>query len=224
MPYGVPSTLGGGGSPFAAGATAGADGSTPAATGSDGGGGGGAGGGGDAGAGGNANGVSTPNAISGNPAASNIVTGTGRLGEVLGIDRNGWRVGGLTIGGRQRDPQRRPRSRQMDGEQPDDRRPVARPGGTISAGRVPLVGTQYLYITSGGPGYTVDGIVQGRDNTNALAGRDGLQLARGTPPAQPRTSCMSSGIASRCSTTSSSSASASRSRRSTSTTSSAPCR
>ena len=37
------------------------------------------------------------NAVSGNPAATNIVAGTGRLGEILGINRNGIRVGGLQI-------------------------------------------------------------------------------------------------------------------------------
>ena len=39
----------------------------------------------------------TANAISGNPAATNIVAGSGRLGELLGINRNGIRFGGLNI-------------------------------------------------------------------------------------------------------------------------------
>jgi hypothetical protein len=37
------------------------------------------------------------NAVSGNPAATNIVAGSGRLGELLGINRNGIRFGGLNI-------------------------------------------------------------------------------------------------------------------------------
>jgi carbohydrate-selective porin OprB len=37
------------------------------------------------------------NAVSGNPAATNIVAGIGRLGEILGINRNGIRFGGLNI-------------------------------------------------------------------------------------------------------------------------------
>src|SRR5690242_9442291 len=35
-------------------------------------------------------------AISGN-AAVNIVTGTGRLGDLLGVNHDGWRLGGLAI-------------------------------------------------------------------------------------------------------------------------------
>jgi len=37
--------------------------------------------------------------ISGNPAATNAVTGTGWLGEQLGLNKNGIRLGGLWIGG-----------------------------------------------------------------------------------------------------------------------------
>lgn len=37
--------------------------------------------------------------ISGNPAATNAVTGTGWLGEQLGVNKNGLRLGGLWIGG-----------------------------------------------------------------------------------------------------------------------------
>ena len=34
---------------------------------------------------------------SGNPAASSVVTGSGWLGDQLGVNRNGWRFGGLNI-------------------------------------------------------------------------------------------------------------------------------
>ncbi len=34
---------------------------------------------------------------SGNPAASSLVTGSGWLGDQLGVNRNGWRFGGLNI-------------------------------------------------------------------------------------------------------------------------------
>jgi len=36
-------------------------------------------------------------AVSGNRAATNILAGSGRLGELLGINRNGIRFGGLNI-------------------------------------------------------------------------------------------------------------------------------
>lgn len=38
-----------------------------------------------------------PQSPGGNPAATNVVTGTGQLGEWLGVDRNGFRLGGLNI-------------------------------------------------------------------------------------------------------------------------------
>ena len=41
--------------------------------------------------------ATTPDAISGNPAAVNIITGSGDLGDWLGINRNGFRMGGLHI-------------------------------------------------------------------------------------------------------------------------------
>ncbi len=108
-------------------------------------------------------------AVSGNPAATNIVAGTGRLGEVLGINRNGWRLGGLTIG-------------DANGVLSGGLGPGKWTGNNLTIFDLSLdlearfgwkgamIGTEYLYVTSGGPGYTIDGIVQNRGNINALAG------------------------------------------------------
>ncbi|MHC5542623.1 carbohydrate porin, partial [Singulisphaera rosea] len=108
-------------------------------------------------------------AISGNPAAVNIITGTGKLGEVLGVNRNGLRVGGLNItdsngilsgglgpgkwGGN---------SLTIADVSVDTKEFAGWEGGTI--------GAQFLYFTSGSPGYEVAGLEQGKNDPNALAG------------------------------------------------------
>jgi porin len=108
-------------------------------------------------------------AVSGNPAAVNIVAGTGRLGDVLGINHDGWRLGGLTIG-------------DANGILSGGLGPGKWTGNNLTIADLSLdlekrfgwkggmFGIEYLYVTSGGPGYTVDGIVQGRGDPNALAG------------------------------------------------------
>ncbi len=133
-------------------------------------------------AGGGAGAAGAGFAVSGNPAAVNIVAGTGRLGEVLGINRNGWRFGGLTIG-------------DANGVLSGGLAPGKWTGNNLTILDISLdlekrfgwkgasFGTQYLYVTSGGPGYTVDGIVQGRGNINALAGSlMGVNSLVGPPP------------------------------------------
>jgi porin len=111
----------------------------------------------------------TPRAVSGNPAASNIITGTGRLGEVLGINRNGVRVGGLVIG-------------DANGILSGGLGPGKWAGNDLTivdlsvdleernGWKGALFGIEFLYVNAGGPGYTINGIEQGRNDPNALAG------------------------------------------------------
>ena len=180
----------------------------------------GGGGGGEDGAG------TTPTggyAVSGNPAAVNIVTGTGRLGELLGINRNGSGFGGLNIS-------------DANGILGGGLGPGKWTGDNLTISDLSidleefagwkggLFGTQFLYLTSAGPATRSPAVAQGQNNPNALAGTVmGFNSLVAAPPFS-RSELTSSGIARRSSTTSSSSASASRSRRTTSITSSAPCR
>jgi porin len=119
-----------------------------------------------------AEGQGTPpvaNAVSGNPAATNIVAGTGRLGELLGINQNGIRFGGLTIN-------------DANGNVAGGLGPGKWTGDTLTIADLSIdlekfagwkgamVGTQFLYYNGFGPGYSISNMVQGKNNPNALAG------------------------------------------------------
>jgi porin len=111
----------------------------------------------------------TANAVSGNPAATNIVAGTGRLGELLGINRNGIRFGGLNI-------------TDANGNLAGGLGPGKWTGDTLTIADLSidlekfagwkgsLFGTQFLYYNGFGPGYSINGRVQGKNDPNALAG------------------------------------------------------
>ena len=109
------------------------------------------------------------NAVSGNPAATNIVAGSGRLGDYFGINRNGIRFGGFNI-------------TDANGNLAGGLGPGKWAGDTLTivdlsidleqfAGwKGALVGTQFLYFDAFGPGYSISNMVQGKNNPNALAG------------------------------------------------------
>ena len=109
------------------------------------------------------------NAVSGNPAATNIVAGIGRLGEILGINRNGIRFGGLNI-------------TDANGNLAGGLGPGKWTGNTLTIADLSidlekfagwkggLFGTQFLYYNGFGPGYSISNVVQGKNNPNALAG------------------------------------------------------
>jgi porin len=127
-------------------------------------------GGGDAAAPAGDQGTPPPaNAVSGNPAATNIVAGTGRLGEILGINRNGIRVGGLQIN-------------DANGNLVGGLGPGKWTGGTLTIADLSidlekfagwkggLFGTEFLYFNGFGPGFSINNRVQGKNDPNALAG------------------------------------------------------
>ncbi|WP_168221823.1 carbohydrate porin [Aquisphaera giovannonii] len=99
----------------------------------------------------------------------NLVTGTGKLGEVLGVNRNGIRVGGINIS-------------DVNGILSGGLGPGKWTGDSLTLADLSidteefggweggLFGTQFLYFTSGGPGYDIAGIEQGKNDPNALAG------------------------------------------------------
>ena len=120
--------------------------------------------------------------ISGNPGAVNIITGTGRLGDALGVNRNGWRLGGMTINdangilsgglgpGKWAGQNLTIADLSFDTEQGD-----CWQGG--------MFGTQFLYYSGYGPGPTVNGREQSRGSPNALAGTVmGFNSLDGAPP------------------------------------------
>ena len=140
-------------------------------------------GGGDATAAAGDQGTSPPaNAVSGNPAATNIVAGTGRLGEILGINRNGIRLGGLTIN-------------DANGNLAGGLGPGKWTGATLTIADISidlekfagwkggLFGTEFLYYNGFGPGYSISNMVQGKNNPNALAGTVmGVNSLSAAPP------------------------------------------
>lgn len=109
------------------------------------------------------------NAVSGNPAAVNIVTGTGKLGDALGLNHDGIRFGGLNI-------------TDANGVLAGGLGPGKWDGNSLTIADLSidteklfdwkggLFGMQFLYFSSGGPGYNIAGIRQGQNNVNALAG------------------------------------------------------
>ena len=109
------------------------------------------------------------NAVSGNPAATNIIVGTGRLGEILGINQNGIRLGGLNI-------------TDANGNLAGGLGPGKWTGNTLTIADLSidmekfagwkggLFGTEFLYYNGFGPGYSISNMVQGKNNPNALAG------------------------------------------------------
>jgi porin len=122
------------------------------------------------------------NAVSGNPAATNIIVGTGRLGEILGIDRNGIRLGGLQIN-------------DATGNLAGGLGPGKWTGGTLTIADLSidlekfagwkggLFGTEFLYFNGFGPGYSISNMVQGKNNPNALAGTVmGVNSLSAAPP------------------------------------------
>jgi hypothetical protein len=135
-----------------------------------------------------AGGEGTPpvaNAVSGNPAAVNIVAGSGRLGELLGINRNGIRFGGLTID-------------DANGNLVGGLGPGKWTGNTLTIADLSidlekfagwkggLFGTEFLYYNGYGPGYSISNMVQGKNNPNALAGTVmGFNALSAAPPLQP---------------------------------------
>jgi porin len=122
------------------------------------------------------------NAVSGNPAAVNIVAGSGRLGELLGINRNGIRFGGLTIN-------------DANGNVVGGLGPGKWTGNTLTIADLSvdlekfagwkggLFGTKFLYYNGYGPGYSISNMVQGKNNPNALAGTVmGFNALSAAPP------------------------------------------
>jgi porin len=122
------------------------------------------------------------NAVSGNPAATNIIAGTGRLGEILGINRNGIRLGGLQIN-------------DATGNLAGGLGPGKWTGGTLTIADLSidlekfagwkgaLFGTEFLYFNGFGPGYSISNMVQGKNNPNALAGTVmGVNSLSAAPP------------------------------------------
>lgn len=120
--------------------------------------------------------------ISGNPGAVNIVTGSGKLGDALGVNRNGWRFGGLTINdangilsgglgpGKWAGQNLTIADLSFDAEK----------AGGWEGG---LFGSQFLYYGGYGAGPTVNGIEQKQGSPNALAGSVmGFNSLDGAPP------------------------------------------
>jgi porin len=113
--------------------------------------------------------TSTANAISGNPAAVNIVAGSGRLGELLGINHDGIRFGGINI-------------TDANGNLAGGLGPGKWSGDTLTIADLSidlekmmdwkggLFGIEFLYYNGFGPGYSINGVEQGKNSTNALAG------------------------------------------------------
>ncbi len=111
----------------------------------------------------------TGSAVSGNPAAVNILAGTGRLGELLGVNRNGIRFGGFTI----TDANGNVSGGLGPGKWAGDTMTVADLSidmETMVDWKGGLFGTQFLYYDGFGPGYTINGFEQGKNNANALTG------------------------------------------------------
>ena len=124
----------------------------------------------------------TQSTISGNPGAVNIITGSGALGDALGINRDGWRVGGVTINdangmlsgglgpGKWAGQQLTIADLSFDAEK----------AGLWQGG---MFGTELLYYTGYGSGPTVNGIEQSKGSPNALAGSVmGFNSLDGAPP------------------------------------------
>jgi porin len=124
----------------------------------------------------------TPSAISGNPAAVNIITGNARLGELLNLNRNGWRVGGATIN-------------DANGILSGGLGPGLWAGQNLTLADVSYdtekgglweggtFGSEYLYYSGYGAGPTVNGIEQAQGSPNALAGSVmGFNSLDGRPP------------------------------------------
>lgn len=121
-------------------------------------------------------------AVSGNPAATNILTGNGRLGEVLGINRNGWRLGGLTIN-------------DANGILSGGLGPGKWAGQTLTLADLSfnadeagiwdgaMFGSEFLYYAGYGAGPVVNGVEQSQGSPNALAGTVmGFNSLDGAPP------------------------------------------
>jgi porin len=120
--------------------------------------------------------------VSGNPAAVNIVTGNGRLGEALGLKDTGVRLGGLNID-------------DANGNLAGGLGPGKWAGASLTIADLlfdleklfgwkdGLVGTEFLYYTGFGPGYTIDGKTQGKNAITNLAGSVmGVNSLDGPPP------------------------------------------
>lgn len=130
-------------------------------------------------------GATAPNAlsaISGNPAAVNIVAGTGRLGDLLGVNHNGWRFGGITIN-------------DANGILSGGLAPGAWAGQNLTITDLSfdttqgdcweggMFGSQFLYYSGYGAGPVVNGVEQSQGSPNALAGTVmGFNSLDGPPP------------------------------------------
>ena len=125
---------------------------------------------------------SNATSVSGNPAAVNILTGNGRLGDALGINRNGWRLGGMTIN-------------DVNGILSGGLGPGKWAGQNLTLADLSfdtenaglwkggMFGSQFLYYTGYGAGPTVNGIEQSTGSPNALAGTVmGFNSLDGAPP------------------------------------------
>ncbi len=127
------------------------------------------GGGGESGTTSRASDSGAVNAVSGNPAAVNILVGTGRLGDFLGVNHDGIRFGGLNI-------------TDANGNLAGGLGPGKWVGDTLTIADLSidlekmvdwkggLFGTQFLYYNGFGGGYTINGVEQGKNSPNALAG------------------------------------------------------
>jgi len=120
-------------------------------------------------------------AISGN-AAVNIVTGTGRLGDWLGVNHDGWRLGGLAIN-------------DANGLLSGGLGPGKWVGQSLTVADLSYdtekaghwdggsFGTQFLYYTGYGAGPVVNGVEQHQGSPNSLAGTVmGFNSLDGAPP------------------------------------------
>jgi porin len=120
--------------------------------------------------------------IAGTPGAVNIVVGSGKLGDALGVNQNGWRLGGLTINdangilvgglgpGRWAGQNLTIADLTFDAEE----------AGLWQGG---MFGTEFLYYTGYGAGPVVNGIEQNQGSPNSLAGSVmGFNSLDGKPP------------------------------------------
>jgi porin len=120
--------------------------------------------------------------ISGNPAAVNIITGNGNLGKILGVNRNGWRLGGATIN-------------DANGILSGGLGPGLWAGQNLTLADVSfdadeagcadgaMFGSEFLFYNGYGAGPTVNGIEQSQGSPNALAGSVmGFNSIDGKPP------------------------------------------
>lgn len=120
--------------------------------------------------------------VSGNPAAANILTGSGWVGDAIGFNRNGWRLGGLTIN-------------DANGLLTGGLGPGKWIGQNLTVADVSfnadeagvwdgaMFGTQFLYYAGYGPGPVVNGMEQANGSPNALAGSVmGFNSLDGPPP------------------------------------------